>query len=158
MRTAAYFVASAARMASHSARRLASVLAACRSRGWQPRPVLGWSPGGRQGCQRMIEGQLADSTGGRRPAIWFSTCCCAPAEPALQKVRFWDPEHWRFRALPTTTTVLLRLPRSNWPLRKKERLAIDASPDGGNAVLKEIRAHNDRTAAIVAGATLEYAL
>jgi hypothetical protein len=26
------------------------------------------------------------------------------------------------------------------------------------AVLKEIRAHNDRTAAIVAGATLEYAL
>src|SRR5262245_39769007 len=105
MRTAAYFVASAARMASHSARRLASVLAACRSRGWQPRPVLGWSPGGRQGCQRMIEGQLADSTGGRRPAIWFSTCCCAPAEPALQKVRFWDPEHWRFRAEETRTVA-----------------------------------------------------
>ena len=58
----------------------------------------------------------------------------------------WDPEHWRFRAeeartiadqmrkrgrlcgaLPTTTTVLLRLPRSNSPIRKEELLAIDAS-------------------------------
>src|SRR5215472_18544566 len=59
----------------------------------------------------------------------------------------WDPNHWRFRAeeartvadqmtheeartimrraLPTTTTILLRLPRSNWPLRKEEQLAID---------------------------------
>src|SRR6516162_10873154 len=63
----------------------------------------------------------------------------------MQKVRFWDPEHWRFRAeeartvadqmtheeagrscgaLPTTTTVSLRLPRSNSPIRKEERLAI----------------------------------
>ena len=61
----------------------------------------------------------------------------------------WDANHWRFRAeeartvadqmtheeartimrraLPTTTTILLRLPRSNWPLRKEEQLAIDAS-------------------------------
>jgi bifunctional non-homologous end joining protein LigD len=29
----------------------------------------------------MFDGQLADSTGGRRPVIWFSTCCCAPAGP-----------------------------------------------------------------------------
>src|SRR5215471_17688026 len=92
MRTAAYFVASAARMASHSARRLASVLAACRSRGWQPGPVLGWSPGGRQG-RRMIDGRLTDSTGGRRPVIWFSTYCCAPAEhlPASSNPAFPHP-------------------------------------------------------------------
>jgi len=25
-------------------------------------------------------GQLIDSTWGRRPVIWFSTCCCAPAK------------------------------------------------------------------------------
>jgi len=50
----------------------------------------------------------------------------------MQKVRFWDPEHWRFRAeetrtvadqmtehgrscgaLPWTTTVSLSLPRRN---------------------------------------------
>src|SRR5262249_49566327 len=54
-------------------------LAACRSHGWQPGPVLGWSPGGRQG-RRMIDGRLTDSTGGRRPVIWVSTYCCAPAE------------------------------------------------------------------------------
>src|SRR5207245_3204478 len=88
MRTAAYFVASAARMASCSARRLPSVKAGIRlvttrllgraPRGWQP--VLGWSPCGHQGCQRMVNGQLTDSTRGRRPVIWFSTCCCAPAE------------------------------------------------------------------------------
>src|SRR6516162_8707163 len=69
----------------------------------------------------------------------------------MQKVRFWGPEHWRFRAeeartvadqmtheeagrscgvLPTTTTVSLRLPRSNSPIRKKERMAIDASTQG----------------------------
>ena len=58
----------------------------------------------------------------------------------------WDPGHWRFRAeeartiadqmrkrgrlcgaLPTTTTVSLRLPRSNSPIRKEERLMIDAN-------------------------------
>src|SRR5262249_41228638 len=64
MRTAAYFVASAARKASRSARRLPSVEAAIRlvttrllgrtPRGWQPGPVLGWSPCGRQGCQWMV--------------------------------------------------------------------------------------------------------
>jgi len=28
----------------------------------------------------MVNGQLTDSTRGRRPVIWFSTCCCASAE------------------------------------------------------------------------------
>src|SRR5215467_1319096 len=37
--------------------------------------------------------------------------------------------------LPTTTTVSLSLLRSNSPIRKEERLAIDASPDGGRCCL-----------------------
>src|SRR5262249_26804243 len=59
---------------------------------WQPGPVLGWSPGGRQG-RRMIDGRLTDSTGGRRPVIWFSTYCCAPAEhlPASSNPAFPHP-------------------------------------------------------------------
>jgi hypothetical protein len=111
MRAAAYFVASAARMASCSARRLPSVKAGIRlvttrllgraPRGWQPGPVLGWSPCGHQGCQRMVNGQLTDSTRGRRPVIWFSTCCCAPAEhlPASSNPAFHLPPSVR-RAVP----------------------------------------------------------
>src|SRR5262249_24558124 len=68
----------------------------------------------------------------------------------MQKVRFWDlnigafvqrklarlPIRWPTRnpgrscgALPTTTTVLLRSPRSNSPIRKEERLAINLNTD-----------------------------
>src|SRR6516164_2320835 len=43
-------------------------------------PVLGWSPCGRQGCQRMVNEQLIDSTRRRRSVIRFSTCCCAPSK------------------------------------------------------------------------------
>jgi len=42
--------------------------------------VLGWSPCGRQGCQRMVNGQLTDSTRQRRSVIRFSTCCCAASK------------------------------------------------------------------------------
>src|SRR5262245_5627437 len=76
--------------------------------------------------------------------------CERDARDAWQKVRFWDPEHWRFRAeetrtvadqmtheeawaimraLPWTTTVLLSSPSSNSPIRKEERLAIKLRTD-----------------------------
>jgi hypothetical protein len=77
MRTAAYSLLRRRRIASCSARRLPSVKAGIRlvttrllgraPSGWQPGPVLGWSPCGHQGCQRMVNGQLTDSTRGRRP-------------------------------------------------------------------------------------------
>src|SRR5262249_58192245 len=110
-------------MASLSARRLASVLAACRSRGWQPGPVLGWSPGGRQG-RRMIDGRLTDSTGGRRPVIWFSTYCCAPAEhlPASSNPAFPHPPIIR-RAAATrsaTSPVVRTRARSPWRLASRQ--------------------------------------
>jgi ATP dependent DNA ligase domain len=49
----------------------------------------------------MVNGQLTDSTRGRRPVIWFSTCCCAPAEhlPASSNPAFHLPPSVR-RAVP----------------------------------------------------------
>src|SRR5262249_20293924 len=92
--------------------------AAWRWGGGHPGRVLGWSPGGRKGCQRMIEGQLADSTGGRRPVIWFPTYCCAPAEhlPASSNPAFPHPPIIR-RAAATrsaTSPVVRTRARSPW--------------------------------------------
>src|SRR5262249_27400823 len=92
-------------------------LAACRSRGWQPGPVLGRSRGGRQGGG-MIDGRLTDRTGGRRPFICFPTYGGAPAEhlPASPNPAFPHPPIIR-RAAATrsaTSPVVRTRARSPW--------------------------------------------
>src|SRR5262249_57401066 len=64
-----------------------------------------WSPCGRQGCQRMVNGQLTDSTQRRRSVIRFSTCCCAPSKylPASSNPAS-HPEPTDLRPAPTGFT------------------------------------------------------
>src|SRR5262249_12349959 len=73
---------------------------------------------GRQGCQRMVNGQLTDSTWGRRPVIWFSTCCCPPAKylPASSNPAFPPPPSIRRAVLAGFTRSARRLSFDGAPL------------------------------------------